>query len=218
MGSTRNLVLKQLLAQQRCTINDLAKAVKINPISVRHHVTKMQAEGLVDAAEERHGVGRPRRVYYLTEAGRERFPSHTIRFTNQLLGELKQQLPPEQFSRLFWRMAEGIANEYASGKQLGDLSLKERLILIKDWLNKEGYSVQIQRGENEIVIKETSCPYYYVGQNHGEVCSIDKALIAKVLETDPERTSCLLSGDSHCTYVVPLNAIKESIAISGVIE
>jgi predicted ArsR family transcriptional regulator len=212
MGSTRNLVLKQLLTQQRCTINDLAKAVKINPISVRHHVTKMQAEGLVDAAEERHGVGRPRRVYFLTEAGRERFPSRTIRFTNQLLAELRQQMPAEDFGRLFARMAEGIADQYATAQDLSDLTLRERLALIKEWLSKEGYSVQVQRGDKEIVIKETSCPYYYVGQTHGEVCAIDKALIAKVLAIEPERTSCLLTGDNHCTYVVPLDAIKESIA------
>ncbi|MEX1246960.1 MAG: ArsR family transcriptional regulator [Anaerolineales bacterium] len=211
MGTTRNLVLRQLLSQQRCTINDLAKAVKINPISVRHHIGKLEDEGLVSSAEERHGVGRPRRVYFLTEAGRERFPAHTIRFANQLLAEVKQQLPAEEYGKLFSRMAEGIAEQYAGTRQLSDLNLKERLALLKEWLGKEGYTVQIQRGEKEILIKETSCPYYYVGQTHSEVCTIDKALIAKVLSADPERTSCLLSGDSHCTYVVPLEAIKETI-------
>lgn len=210
MGSTRNLVLQQLLNQQHCTINDLAKAVKINPISVRHHIGKLQTEGLVSSAEERHGVGRPRRVYYLTEAGMERFPTRTIRFTKQLLAELKGQLSPEAYSRLFTRMAEGIAEEYASGKDLQDLTLKERLALIKQWLVNEGFSVQIQRNDKEITIKETSCPYYHVGQSHGEVCAIDRALIAKVLLTEPERTSCLLSGDAFCTYVIPLAAIKDA--------
>ncbi|MEX2160454.1 MAG: winged helix-turn-helix transcriptional regulator [Anaerolineales bacterium] len=212
MGTTRNLVLRQLLNQQRCTINDLAKAVKINPISVRHHIGKLEADGFVDSAEERHGVGRPRRIYFLTEAGREQFPAHTIRFTNQLLAEVKQNMPAEDFGKMFSRMADGIAEQYSGGRKLGELNLKERLSLLKDWLGWEGYSVQIQRGDKEIVIKETSCPYFYVGQTHGEVCTIDKALIAKVLATDPERTSCLLSGDSHCTYVVQLDAMKEIIS------
>jgi predicted ArsR family transcriptional regulator len=60
--STRERVLKTLLTQEQCTINELAKAVDINPISVRHHITKLQSEGLVNSTEERHGVGRPRRV------------------------------------------------------------------------------------------------------------------------------------------------------------
>ena len=81
MGSTRNAVLKHLLNHQRSTINELAKAVKINPISVRHHITRLEKEGLVASAQERHGVGRPRRVYFLSEAGMEHFPGRTIRFT-----------------------------------------------------------------------------------------------------------------------------------------
>jgi DeoR family suf operon transcriptional repressor len=208
MGNTRNQVLQHMLNQRHSTINDLAKAVKINPISVRHHIGKLESEGLVDSAEERHGVGRPRRVYFLTEAGMERFPARTIRFTKQLLSELKGQLAPEAYSKLFTRMAEGIAEDYASGKNLSELTLKERVSLVKQWLVNEGFTVQIQKNDKEIIIKETSCPYYHVGQAHGEVCAIDRALIAKVLAADPERTSCLLSGDNHCTYVVPLEAIK----------
>jgi len=67
--STRQRVLQTLLSRQRCTINELAEAVDINPISVRHHITKLEAEGLVTSEEERHGVGRPRRLYFLTEEG-----------------------------------------------------------------------------------------------------------------------------------------------------
>ena len=212
MGSTRNLVLQQLLSQQKCTINDLAEAVKINPISVRHHIGKLEAEGLVNSAEERHGVGRPRRQYYLTEAGMEHFPARTIRFTNQLLAELKQQLPQESYSQLFTRMAETIAAKYSSGIDMADLDLDARLDLIQLWLTNEGFTVHLERHQDQIIIKETNCPYYYVGQEHSEVCGIDKALIAKVMAADPERTTCLLSGDSHCTYVVALESIKETIS------
>jgi len=211
MGSTRTLVIQELLSRQRCTINDLAKAVKINPISVRHHIGRLEAEGLVDSAEERHGVGRPRRLYHLTEAGMEHFPARTIRFTNQLLAELKQQLPQETYGQLFTRMADTLAAQYTGERNLAELDLEARLALVESWLTNEGYTVQVERDENYVVIKEIGCPYYYVGQAHSEVCGMDKALIAKVLAADPERTTCLLSGDSHCTYVIPLQAIKETI-------
>ncbi|MCL5428858.1 MAG: winged helix-turn-helix transcriptional regulator [Chloroflexi bacterium] len=213
MGSTRNHVLQHLLTQQRCTINDLAQAVKINPISVRHHITKLENDGLVDSAEERHGVGRPRRVYFLTEAGMELFPGRTIHFTNKLLDQLKSQLSAEAYNKLFDKMAASISDNYLSEADFDSLTLDQRLDLIENWLTNEGYTVQVERNAQEIVIKESSCPYYYVGQTHEEVCTIDKRLIAKVLSADPERTSCLLSGDSHCTYVVPLSAIKENITI-----
>jgi predicted ArsR family transcriptional regulator len=141
----------------------------------------------------------------------EHFPARTIRFTNQLLAELKQQLPQESYNQLFTRMAETLAAQHSDGTNLADLDLDARLNLIQLWLTNEGFTVQVERNQDQIIIKETNCPYYYVGQEHSEVCGIDKALIAKVLAADPERTTCLLNGDSHCTYVVPLEAIKESI-------
>lgn len=211
MGSTRNQVLQHLLSHQRSTINELAKAVKLNPISVRHHIGRLEEDGMVASAEERHGVGRPRRVYYLTETGMEHFPGRTIRFTNRLLDQLKQHLPEATVGQLFASVAESVVRDHPKQTQVENLNLDERLKLVKQWLTNEGFSVQVQRNANEVIIKETSCPYYYVGQEHGEVCSIDKALIAKALSADPERTTCLLSGDSHCTYVVPLAAIKASI-------
>jgi DeoR family transcriptional regulator, suf operon transcriptional repressor len=211
MGSTRNLVLKHMLSQQRSTINDLAKAVKINPISVRHHITKLEDEGMVASAEERHGVGRPRRVYFLTETGMEHFPGHTIQFTNRLIDQMKQHLPEATVGKLFDGMASSVLAGYPEQAELDKMSLDERLRMMKQRMTSEGFNVQIQRNAEEIIIKETSCPYYYVGQTHAEVCSIDKAMIAKALSVDPERTSCVLSGDSHCTYVVSISAIKESI-------
>ena len=75
MQSTRERILQYLQKKPRSTINTLAEAVGINPISVRHHLTNLQIEGLVMAEEERHGVGRPRLVYLLTEHGMEHFPT-----------------------------------------------------------------------------------------------------------------------------------------------
>lgn len=211
MGSTRNQVLQHLLNRQRCTITDLAEAVSIDPISVRHHIAKLEGDGLVDSIEERHGVGRPRRVYFLTEAGMELFPGRTIHFTNELLEQLKSQLSDDAYQSLFDAMAASMSDNYLSDHEFEDLTLDQRLDLIRNWLTNEGYTVHVERNENEIIVKESRCPYYYVGRRHGEVCTIDKRLIAKVLSAEPERTSCLLSGDSHCTYVVPLSAIKTSI-------
>jgi DeoR family transcriptional regulator, suf operon transcriptional repressor len=208
MGNTRELVLKHILRHQNSTINDLAEAVAINPISVRHHIGKLEGEGLVESKEEKHGVGRPRRVYYLTERGMEHFPARTLRFTNQLLDGLKEHLGPEEYGRVFDRLASNLAESYLLGRDIEKLGLDERLSLVSECLTNEGFSVTVERMNDEIAIKETSCPYYYLGQTHGEVCTIDKTLISKVLDADPQRTTCILNGDSHCTYVVPLSAIK----------
>lgn len=210
MGNTREQVLQNLLENQRCTIKDLAEAVEINPISVRHHISKLEADGLVSSEEERHGVGRPRRVYFLTERGMEHFPARTIRLTTQLLTQLKESMSNEAIQTLFHNMAVNLSKNYGADVGLSSLNLDQRLQLIKEWLTNEGFNVQVERGEDHVLIRETSCPYYHIGQTHNEVCTMDKALITKVLSANPERTSCLLNGDSHCTYVVPMESIREA--------
>jgi predicted ArsR family transcriptional regulator len=195
-----------LVERQRCTIKDLAEAVKINPISVRHHIGKLETDGLVSSEDERHGVGRPRRVYFLTEKGIEQFPSRNIRLTSNLIGQLKKNLPPESVEGIFRQIGGNMGED--QNINLGNLSLDERLNLIDQRLRDEGFGVQIERRPNEILIHETSCPYFHVGQMHNEVCTIDQGLINSILETEAERTSCLLSGDSHCTYTIPLDMIQ----------
>src|SRR5512140_1143797 len=133
MKSTRDRIMQTLMRQPRTTINELAVAVGINPISVRHHLTNLQVEGLVSAEEERHGVGRPRLVYFLTESGMERFPTRDLRLTSRLLDQLKSTMPEPMVSKLFSQMANDMAEDYA--EQLKGLSMEERLDLTKTLLS-----------------------------------------------------------------------------------
>jgi len=198
--TTRQRVLQTLLSRQRCTINELAEAVDINPISVRHHITKLEAEGLVASEEERHGVGRPRRVYFLTEEGLERFPSRYLRFTIRLLQQLKGSMPEAMVSSLFRQMAEDVAAEYET--KISGLDMEQRLNLVAQLLRNEGFTVEWEQKGQEYHIREISCPYYHIGQSHPEVCSVDQTLISAMLSVPAEKVKCVLNGDTYCTYVV----------------
>jgi predicted ArsR family transcriptional regulator len=205
MKSTRERIMETLLERRRCTINDLAEAVGINPISVRHHIIKLEAEQLVASEEERQGVGRPPRVYFLTEDGFERFPTRYLRLTNRLLDQLKESLPKATVNRLFTQMAEELADDYSVKKGLASMPLEERVGHLQTLLKSEGFSVEWEKEGDQIFIHEISCPYYQVGQNHPEVCVVDETLISNLLAVPAERVSCILNGDHHCTYVVSNN-------------
>jgi predicted ArsR family transcriptional regulator len=198
--STRQRVLQTLLSRQRCTINELAEVVSINPISVRHHITRLEAEGLVTSEEERHGVGRPRRLYFLTEEGQERFPSRYLRFTIRLLEQLKGSMPEAMVSQLFTQMAEDVASEYET--RMSGMNIEERLNLVTQLLSNEGFTVDWEQKGDEYHIREISCPYYHIGQTHPEVCAVDQTLISTMLSLPAEKVKCVLNGDAHCTYVV----------------
>lgn len=200
MKSTRDRILQTLLHHPRTTINGLAEAVGINPISVRHHLTNLQVEGLVSTEEERHGVGRPRLVYSLTEAGLERFPTRYLRLTTRLLAQMKESMPEPVVSKLFAEMADGLAQEYSS--QMKGLSMEERLNVAKTLLTEEGFDIEWEKSGSQYQIHEVTCPYLQIGLSHPEVCTVDQTLISRMLAVPAEKVQCVLQGDLHCTYVV----------------
>ena len=201
--STRQKVLQTLLKKHRCSIIELADAVGINPISVRHHISRLQAEGLVTSEDVRQGVGRPKQVFFLTEAGLEEFPTRYLRLTIRLLEQLKENLPQKMVDQLFSQMAADLVEEYAHTADQQDMSIEQRLELVNDLLQEEGFDLEWEKKENQYFIREISCPYLHVGQSHPEVCVIDETLISTVLDLPTEKIKCVLDGDNHCTYVVP---------------
>lgn len=212
MTSTRENVLRTLLTRQRCTINELADAVGINPISVRHHVTKLEADGFVTSEEERHGVGRPRRVYFLTEEGMEQFPTRYLRLTVRLLEQLKETLPEQMVDKLFTQVANDLVEDYTSDLQLDGVPMEERLDIVQDLLRGEGFTMEWDLQDDGYHIREVNCPYYHVGMNHPEVCVVDQTLISSMLNVPVEKVNCILDGDSFCTYVVPSNQKAEGLS------
>jgi len=200
MKSTKDRILQTLLRKPRITINEIAEAVGINAISVRHHLSNLEKEGLIAAEEERHGVGRPRLVYSLTEEGMERFPTKYLRLTTRLLAQMKETMPGPVVTQLFNQVAEDLANQYAA--DIKGLSMEERLDFVKELLAQEGFTVEWELKDGQYQIHEISCPYYQIGVSHPEVCTMDQTLISKMLAVPASKVQCILSGGSHCTYVV----------------
>jgi len=162
--------------------------------------------------EERHGVGRPRQVYMLTETGIEQFPTRYIRLTTRLLEQLKETMPEAMVGRLFSQMAQDLVREMASEADTENLTIAERLELVRQILQREGFDIEWEQKGAEYHIRETSCPYYFIGQNHPEVCAVDQELISTVLSAPVLKINCILNGDTHCSYVVTPQKTEETAA------
>jgi predicted ArsR family transcriptional regulator len=100
-------------------------------------------------------------------------------------------------------MAQDVVQDYGVTNKLRGMSMEARLDLMKEILSDEGFNVDWEQKGDEFHIREVSCPYFQVGQNHPEVCRVDQILISAVLDLPAERVKCVLDGDSYCTYVVP---------------
>lgn len=202
MRSTREKILRTLLSYPGSTINDLAEEVGINGISIRHHLSSLEAEALVVSAEERHGVGRPRLIYSLTDKGVEKFPTNYLRLTKQLINTLRERMTEEEINGLF----EDIGSEIAEKHQddFFDIPLEQKLINLKSLLHEEGFIIEYKKRHGSFIITSLSCPYYQIGLENPEICHLDYKLISDLLSTPLEIETCILKGDDRCTYHIQI--------------
>ena len=202
MKSTRDKILNTLLTQRQATIKQLSEVVGINGISVRHHLINLQAEGLVTAEEQRHGVGRPAFVYRLTEKGMERFPTNYLKLTNYLLTELEETLSPEEVEATFKRIGKKQAEESTNIDK--NQPIEAQLEQLANQLASDRFMLSWKKEGDSIILQSDNCPYLHVGKEHPEICKIDETLCSEALGREVQLETCMLRGDPRCTYKINL--------------
>ena len=193
--STRDVILRTIKQRNQATVNELAEAADVSPVTVRHHLNALQAESLLVSDSVRRKVGRPYHVYSLSEKGTELFPKRYARLSTRLLEELKRQFPSEVVTELFHNVVQEIVAEQE--EEFENLAFEDRLKFLIDLLAEEGFLARWEEQDGEYHLVEYSCPYISLGKEHTEICTFDKELIVSVLRRDVEQHSCMLTG-AHC--------------------
>jgi predicted ArsR family transcriptional regulator len=200
MKSTREKVLQTIKIYPKSTVVEIAEKVGINAISVRHHLTNLQADGLLAAEEERHGVGRPRLVFILTNKGEEKFPTRYFHLTNSIIEQLKEMLSEKEVKNIFMGMADKLTAKYKT--IISSMGIEERLDLLKNIMGQEGFDLKWEKKNNKYIIYEIHCPFYQVGKHHPEICVFDKTLIANILSIPAKRIKHSKMENDLCKYTI----------------
>jgi DeoR family transcriptional regulator, suf operon transcriptional repressor len=199
--STRDIILQAIKSSHQASVEELAEAANVSPVTVRHHLNSLQADGLLSLKSIRRKVGRPHYVYSLSEKGHELFPQKYVRLSSRLLDELKTQFPSETVGALFSGVAQRMISDHS--EELNNLpNLEARLDYLVKMLAEEGFLAEWEKVGNEYRLTEYSCPYISVGQRHSEVCQFDEELILSVLGSNFTKNSCMLQGDACCQFTV----------------
>jgi predicted ArsR family transcriptional regulator len=200
MSDSRDKILDALRLRGAMDVNELAVAVEIGALSIRHHLAKLQAQGLIETKESRVGVGRPKQLYSLSAAGNEKFPTRYLKFTDRLLDEIKSSMPAKVVQSIFSAMAQEITVRNAD--KFKGKSLEKKLGALVEMLGEEGFVAKWNKAGSAYELTEYNCPYLVIGRRHPEVCTIDQTLISNVMELPVQKSSCLLNGDQHCVFVI----------------
>lgn len=207
--ATRHKILEILKTQSQATVSDLAEALQMAPVSVRHHLDVLQSQDLVTTQTvHKRTVGRPEQVYLLTSEANKHFPNNFQGLSAVVLDELKKHLTTAELQAMFHALAERTA-QYAPRRATGQ-SDEEHLEEITDFLTANGYLAFWERSGDNLVLHTCNCPYAGVAELHPELCRMDTLLVAELTGQTPQCTSRLVNGTGRCTYW--LTATEQSAA------
>ena len=200
--TTRDIILHSIKQAPQSTVDALAAVAEISPVTVRHHLNALQADGTIEASSVRRKVGRPYYVYSLSEQGEELFPKRYVRLTNRLLDELKDRLPDEVIHDIFSGLVNTVLEEHKG--EFEHLPIEKRMDYLVNLLSDEGFLATWEKTSSGYRLVEYSCPYLSIGSTHAEVCEFDKQLMSGVLQLQVRQDSCMLHGANCCQFSIEL--------------
>lgn len=198
--TTREVIFHTIKASPQIAVDALAEAADVSPVTVRHHLNGLQADGLIESESVRRKVGRPYYVYSISERGQEMFPKRYVRLTSRLLSEMKDRLPDDVIAEVFQGVVDSVLEEHRG--EFEHLDMEARLDYLVKILTEEGFLSKWERTENGYTVIEYSCPYLSVGNDHHEICHFDQQLILGILDVPVQQRSCMLSGAACCEFTV----------------
>jgi predicted ArsR family transcriptional regulator len=159
---------------------------------------------------ERHGVGRPRHRYDLTDAAQSLLPSNYAGLATGLLEAMQAVTDPSIVAAVFAerrrRQAALIRSRFAE-RGLDRAPLRDRVRELAVIQDEQGYLCECAaaggsrvEADGAIRMRQANCAIYDVARDHPEACVAELELFTDVLGADVVREAHIAAGDRTCTY------------------
>jgi predicted ArsR family transcriptional regulator len=192
-----------LLLKTKGTLPTAAIAAELGMTAegARLQLLKLEAEGLLAAAAESKGVGRPTQVWTLTQKGYSCFPDTHARLTVQLIDTIKEKLGPDVLHTVIDAHEKTTSEKYAAALK-GITNLTEKIARLTEIKRSEGYLAEWAQDEEGFTLIENHCPIHDAAATCNGFCKAELNSLKKVLgrNVSVSRTSHILSGERQCIY------------------
>ncbi|HYH93605.1 MAG TPA: HTH domain-containing protein [Candidatus Saccharimonadales bacterium] len=200
----RRELLVRLRLQGPSSPEQLATALGVSRTGVLQQLHALETAGLVSRQAVRHGVGRPRHVYDVTDAAQDLFPTNYDGLASGLLAAIRALGGEELVSGVFEerrRLTRDRVRQRLADVLPADAPLVDRareLAVIQD---EQGYLAEAVVGADGVIrLVERNCAIHRVSAEHAAACQAELDLFRDVLGADVERESHIAAGDRCCTY------------------
>ncbi|EOI7492419.1 helix-turn-helix transcriptional regulator [Yersinia enterocolitica] len=181
---------------------DAGKILGTTGEAARQQFVKLANDGLVVAAAQAKGVGRPIQLWQLTEAGNARFPDAHSELEVQLLRMVRTKLGEEALNLLIDTREQETRELYCQAME-GVQSIDERVKRLVAIRSQEGYMAEYQtQTDGSILLIENHCPICAAATSCQGFCRAELEVFREALQAPVERTEHILSGSRRCVYRV----------------
>ncbi len=200
--STRGQLLLLLKKSEGMTADQLARSLGITTMAVRKHLAVLERDGLVTTSLLRRKVGRPARLYRLSERADALFPQHYDVVLTELLHDLAQLDGPAKVEQLLQRRVQRAGQALARELE-GIPTLRDRVRRLAETLDTLGYvTTWEQVDEQTYRLYQYHCPVRQVAAHFPVTCDAEVELYRTLLRAHVERHCRLAAGDPCCCYVI----------------
>jgi predicted ArsR family transcriptional regulator len=198
---SRQQVLEHLKRHGPSSILSLSSALGLSENAVRHHLTSLEREGFVQASLERRGVGRPTRLYALTEAAEGLFPKQYQQLLEVVLEQAQHQGTLEKILR-------GVVQQFRDQVKpaLHSLEGEARLRGLLQQLDYGGMLSHLEATESGWELQAYNCMYKAIGCKFEPVCNLVPRVIEATTDLPTERITCQRDGERVCRFSIQREA------------
>lgn len=200
--STRRQLITILRTEGPLSAGDLAARVGITEMAIRRHIATLERDNLIYPTTIRQPMGRPAKVYNLTEEADELFPKNYHSLTLGILEDILSLDGQDKLQELFAHREERLVKEYLTILQSSD-SFEDKVSKLADLQNERGYLTKLEAKEDgTFELLEFNCPIAQVSRVFPQTCSCETNVFRRVLGADVERNECLAEGGSCCVFKI----------------
>jgi predicted ArsR family transcriptional regulator len=217
-GNTKELILNLLLDGSK-TAGELADKLKIQKSAIRTHLESLQTEESVRSYFKIERLGRPRKVYELTESGRELFfPRRYDLVLSLVLQEIESTKGHEYMKKIVESIADNMSQDIREKIKKSSSSLEESIKILNSASNELGFMSSFHKeadtngsSSSTYSIISHNCIVHKAAIRHQDaICHgfhnriIQKSLDGK-MDAEVQLKECIALGDKYSRHIITID-------------
>lgn len=195
-------VLEILKSDGPLTAAGIGQHLEMTAVGARQHLNRLCQAGLVTFEDRRQGIGRPQRLWSLSDQGHAHFDDRHRDLASELLNAIVAVKGDSGLADILAaREAQQLLRYRAT---LGDArTIAERVRRLTDLRRIDGYMAECRAdGADAWLMIENHCPIAQAAKACSGLCGAELRLFQQVMGDDVSvtRTQHMLGGDRCCAY------------------